>query len=602
MTAPSRKPGAESGVALAGAVALGAVLVLGWYKQQFGLNFIDEGMYLVDGWRMAAGDSLFPDNSISARALYTVFNALIFKASPEITLLGFRHLALVASVLSTGVLCAAFYKWTGDYWYLPFVAAGFGGFLAPQYLSYDSYPSHFLMLHVAALLFAFSSGPRPARRNWFLLAGLFLWGIGFSNLPLAMAYLSPVILWFAARKPGAGGIEFTGLELVLVLLPGAVLGLAFMAYYNTAFLSAALDQLRFQLEDAASYARTGDGAVIAAYVLATAVFLGAVLWSLRLGGAARQVALATAGSAMTAVVYTNAFGLLPRFWQGWFDATGWFISLTLIAAGGFAFLVFRAARGGAALDRTGALVLVAFVPWALIVAIKLNSSNAGLLQVGVAPVLIALCLAAFAVDRLKKTGPGRAVGMVALLALLAPYGHAFAWQNWRWTFFDFPPRHAYMVHTFSDGILAGITTNRVYGQLAEWIQSRARAHSRAGDFALAIEAMPMVYLLARRRPAIHHSQTNEFSMPRRADATAQMIRDRRFPKIAFRFLRNPHFIPYSLRQEIFVPWPGKFKYDRRDPLNGFIQENMKLVETFSTNGEPLAEFYVSDLATPMLPD
>ncbi len=601
MSASSRKLNTESGIALAGTVALGVVLVLGWYKQQFGLNFIDEGMYLVDGWRMAAGDSLFPDNSISVRALYTVFNALVFMASPDITLLGFRHLAFAVSVLSTGVLCAAFYKWTGEFWYLPFVAAGFGGFLAPQYLSYDSYPSHFLMLHVAALLFAFSSGPQPARRNWFLLAGLFLWGIGFSNLPLAVAYVSPVILWFAARKPGVGGIEFTGRELALVLLPGAVLGLAFLAYYNTAFLSAALDHYRFQLEDAALLSRTGDGAVIAAYVLATALFLGALLWSLRLGGAARQAALAVAVSVMTVLVYTNAFGLLPRFWQGWFDATGWFISLTLIAVGGFAFLVFRAARAGAALGRTGALVLVAFIPWAVIVAIKVNMSTAGVLQVGVAPALVALCVTAFAVDRLKKASRGRAVLVVAVLALLVPYGYALGWQNWRWTFFDFPPRHAYMVHAFSDGFLAGIKTNRAYGQLAEWIQSRARTFSKTGDFALAIEAMPMVYMLARRRPAIHHSQTNVFSKPRRADAVAQMIRDRRFPKIAFRFLRNPFFFPYSLREEIFVPWPGEFKYDRREPLNGFIEENMKLVETFSTNGQPLAEFYVSNQATPMSP-
>jgi hypothetical protein len=66
---------------------------LGWSKLEYGFNMIDEGMYMVDGWRLAVGDNLFPDSAINAIQLFNVFNALIFAFNPDITLLGFREMA-----------------------------------------------------------------------------------------------------------------------------------------------------------------------------------------------------------------------------------------------------------------------------------------------------------------------------------------------------------------------------------------------------------------------------------------------------------------------------------------------------------------------------
>ena len=84
-----------------GATALFLTLgVLGWAKLKYGFNFIDEGMYMTDGWRLASGDRLFPDASVSAILPYALFNAAIFKVFPDTTLLTFRGIRFWCAMFS----------------------------------------------------------------------------------------------------------------------------------------------------------------------------------------------------------------------------------------------------------------------------------------------------------------------------------------------------------------------------------------------------------------------------------------------------------------------------------------------------------------------
>ena len=117
----------ESPAVLAGfgGIVFVAMAVLGWQKLPYGMNFIDEGMYMADAWRMTVGDRLFPDNSTSVVRLYSVFNAFIFKIAPDITLLGFRKVQYFASLFTIIAFAAALVRWNRRYWFLPLVFAPF---------------------------------------------------------------------------------------------------------------------------------------------------------------------------------------------------------------------------------------------------------------------------------------------------------------------------------------------------------------------------------------------------------------------------------------------------------------------------------------------
>ena len=102
----------ERGLFSVSLVLFVALAVWGWLKLPYGMSFIDEGMYMTDGWRLSVGDRLFPDSSTSVVNLYVVFNAAIFQIFPDVTLLEFRKIQYWLSLTAIVVLIYAVYKWT----------------------------------------------------------------------------------------------------------------------------------------------------------------------------------------------------------------------------------------------------------------------------------------------------------------------------------------------------------------------------------------------------------------------------------------------------------------------------------------------------------
>ena len=74
--------------------------VFGWFKLQYGFNFIDEGYHMTEAWRLTVGDNFFSDKFMDAIRAATLINALIFKIYPGITLLGFRELQFTLTIIS----------------------------------------------------------------------------------------------------------------------------------------------------------------------------------------------------------------------------------------------------------------------------------------------------------------------------------------------------------------------------------------------------------------------------------------------------------------------------------------------------------------------
>jgi hypothetical protein len=581
--------------AIAGAAAalFIAMFVLGWLKQRYGFSMMDEGMYMADGWRLAAGDRLFPDSAVTAVMLYTTLNALVFKWVPDITLLGFRELQQVLALAELAVFGAAVYRWThrpslivltlSVFAFTGLAVAGMNGSL-----SYYTYAHLFFVLHVALLLFALDSKRAGMRAALLAASGALLWAVGFSFVPLAATLLIPPALRIAARALGCGD-GFTNRDLQWVMAPGLALWGIFLAVYGAEFMPALLDDLRYIREGGIE---GGFDRVPLQYVAVIAVYAGVLAAMSRLAVPALLAAGAAASVLMFFVIDTNGFGVVTSFWRAWFPRQMWFCALLIVGVVALLAHLVYCRRRAIALSRDHWLLLVLILPSGLFALIFSQFSVAGVLTTTYAAAPIAMAIALFIAIRLEKAGATPALSTVAVAALLAPFYYHLARADWEFTSFDLPPK--LLNRVIPAGFGTGIHTSDLYYQAAQWMTQTAQEHSRESDFAIVMDQSPMGYMLIKRRPALNHSYTGwAISFSLRREAVDKMLRERREPKIAYRFLWAPMILP---------PSPGaptyrlgdRFNYPANDPISQYVTSRMRHLGTFTFKNQPLIELYVRD--------
>jgi hypothetical protein len=586
---------------LLGAAGFVAVAVLGWRNLPNGFNFLDEGMYMTDAWRLTAGDRLFPDNAPSALRLYVVFNAAVFELFPRITLLGFRELQFVLALLAAAAMGAALWRWTGRAWPVPYVMSlyAFTGLhvkgMVPA-LSYHTYPHLFFTLYMALLLLALKSGSPARRAAWLLAAGTCLWAVGFSLFPLVAGAAAPVVLWALARWLRAEGPSFTVRDLGLVLAPVVALWAAFLAVYRGAFFDAVRVNAQY-LREGGEHGLTLDPGAWP-YIAGGALFLLAALGAFRLRPWAAACALGAAAAVMGWAVPTNLGHLVPAYWHGFFSMPMWFAGV-LIA---FLLLFFmgalaeRGRRGACGAHAGLPLIVVSQVAVFGLIFSQVSDSHA--LAVTYLAIPASAALAVYLMDRMPA-GAGASVRALLLAAFLLPLYGWTAWADWRFTYFDLPPE--LLTYTIPDGFAKGIRTNRTFGAMVRWITESARQYAAPRDFAVFLDWAPMGHMLTRLRPALNHSWIGlGRSAALQADAVAQMERAGRGPVVAYRFLTFPAFLPdpgapgrYSVRRGI--------PPDADDPMSRYVATHMRPVDQFRVNGEPWIDLYVAGAPAPPAP-
>ena len=197
----------QSGQLLPFAISLGIFMiaaVLGWFKLQYGFNFIDEGWHMTEAWRLTVGDNFFSDKFTGALRLSTLINALVFKLYPGITLLGFRELQFTLTIISLLLLSFALYKISKDFWFQPlifsiFAFTGLDPIGMISNLNYQTYPHLFLTLYLAFFIMGLHQQSVLLKRILYITAGIFLWLISFSLLHMILVVIS-VVLLFAIIK------------------------------------------------------------------------------------------------------------------------------------------------------------------------------------------------------------------------------------------------------------------------------------------------------------------------------------------------------------------------------------------------------------------
>lgn len=565
--------------------------VAGWIKLRYGFNFMDEGMFMADGWRLSSGDRLFPDSRINAVMMYAIFNAAVFKVFPGVTLLGFRELQQLLALLAITLFAAAAYRWTGRLWLIllalsVFAFTGLDVVGANANLSYLTYPHLFFLLHLSLLLFALDSRRPVVRPAFFVASGVSLWAVGFSFLPLASAMAIPVATWLAMRHMGWRE-EFTRREMLLVIGPGLALWAAFLAVCGHEFVPALLDIYHYIKEGGVE---SGFDRVPLQYVGVTAVF-ATVLVSishLSLPVFFRMGALTV--MMMFIIANTNLFNLVTSFWQGWFPLQMWFCALMMVTMAALLGRLFCRARCGAAFDRTDVLYLVLVLPSALFALLFSQFTVTGVLVVSYVALPVSTALAQFTFTRLQNLRIGEKAAALAVAALLLPFYYNLVRADWEFTFFDLPPK--FLTRPLAGGFGEGVYTSEFNHELVAWLVQTAKLHSNEGDFVIVEGQSPMVYMTIRRRPALNHSFTGwASSRSLQRDALGVMVQQGREPKIAYRFLFAPMILPGAASAEKFTLGP-RFNYQQSEPLSTYLAGHMRYADAFDFRGRRVVELYV----------
>ena len=218
-----------------------AIACFGWVKLKYGFNFIDEGYHATESWRLANGDHFLKDKITGALMHYTLINRLIFEVCPDITLLGFRKIQFVLTVFALLLFGLALFKISGRYAELPFIFSVFAftgldpiGMISNLY--YQTYPHLFLTLYLSFLLLGLNAENPLKKKTLYLLSGFCLWGMSLSSLYLSVIILSPLLIFFLARKFNFKYYFLTFKDLKDVLKPFIFSWALFIVIFNKPYL------------------------------------------------------------------------------------------------------------------------------------------------------------------------------------------------------------------------------------------------------------------------------------------------------------------------------------------------------------------------------
>ncbi len=561
----------------------------GWFKLRHGLNFIDEGTYMLEGWRLAQGGALFNGDLGDILRLYRVFNAGIFWLAPDITLLGFRQLQFafaLGGLLLMVWLLARHVSW----WLLLTVSAGFA-FVGLDYtgsapnLSYYTYSHFFLILHIALFVIALRWRVSATRLVLFALSGVALWAVGFSVTPLAAVAAAPVAIWALRRRLPGDTLAFGTMELAVVLAPTALLWGGFLLWH----LSAVFDSLVLALA-AFQGGATGHGLAFRltrfaqglAFAATVAALLVPWMWLRRRNQAFAGPGATILGSLILFLAIRGNFGglLLPDFWNGWFMGPAWFCGLLLVLSAVAVHGLAREIRTHGLTDLRLELLAVLVPALAMAVCFALVS-NWDLLAFGFSAIPLTLGLTVYFCRCWRVDRESAARRHFLIVAVCAPFFAYLMENDWRWTYFDLQPGQ--LDSRIESGFARGIETNHVFARMVEFIGHETGQRTGPGDFILAYPNVPMVYLLAGRRSASDRNwiSGNEFMSVFRTQLERMAAADR-LPRLVFRFMANPIFLRTGLKPGGEALQPNQ-AMTRVHPYDAYVLDNLHEVNVLYTN-------------------
>ena len=554
-----------------------SLAIAGWGKLRFGLSFIDEGMYLTDGWRLAHGDTLFPDANRFAASFYHLFSSWIFHLLPDAGVLTIRRVQYFLNLFAIASLLYVFLKGqkpTQMYGPLlaatPFLYLGLDPTGMGTSLNYYTITSFFFLLHLVAVV-AYGKEPEAIRRTLLaFLAGILIAAAGISYLAAGAAGILFLLLPILRRAP------LPKRDLVAYLLPALLYPLTIYPNFEMHWqaLSALLS---VRSETALFFPYT------APHLVHGAIFVAAGLLFTRIKS--QRVFLAGAlglGGALSASLYTRGFSFLPLFWNGWFKIPGMVATLNAVAALVAVVFILRAALKKP-LEQTlpAATLILGYLIYASVFAL---TSSLGVLLMLSSSLALWVGLSSVLSSHLGTTR-----GLALALAFMVPSGAFLLRADYQFTYFDKSPSQLDTV--IQDGPAAGIQTNAVNAFIEATIRKAVSANSQPSDLILSFDQTPMVYFLTQRRPSVDHSWIgitggDEVSAK---DAIQKMIVGNRLPKLALHWQNKFLWIPLDEQFSDFTL--SGFAESAEKPILAFVRANMMRVATINIGELPMVEIY-----------
>jgi hypothetical protein len=561
----------------------------GWEKLYYGFSFLDEGFHMTDSWRLSVGDHFIKDELVRNNLLYPLINSYIFKFAPEITLLEFRKLAFIAAIFALSIFSVSLYVVDRTYWYQPmifsfFAFSGFEPIGLFTNLNYYSYPHLFLTLHVSFFIVGVYQANQLARRVLLAVSGFFLWAISFSVLHLSLVVLAPVLAFVISNTLKLRQIYFKFIDLGFVVAPCLLCWLLFISIHQKAYLMSILAAVDLN-RSTASYSyqeMVGINWELVKHMTVLIPILGMVfvLLKKRFKVFVTIIGLTALSVMIFFIINTSFFSLIKPYYFGWFDRPMWFAASIIFIVIYFWIGIIKKAIRQQKIGRGEQLALILLIPSTILLLSSSVFSGLGVLTAlhSSIPVVAAITILIISTGKIRRTS--YVIKMSIVMLLFFPFYSSCAWSDWKFTYFDVFPEHANV--TIERGFGRGIKTNAIYLNLYEWIINRTHKYTRADDFVLSYTVSPMVYMIAKRRPALDHSWTSIFAKPHAffVRSIQKMIKHGRQPKLAFVFESWPGFYPESLNRPKYLWYSREFNFPGHDPISAYIINNMELVEEY----------------------
>ena len=572
--------------------------VFGWLKLKYGFNFIDEGWQMTDSWRFTVGDDFFRDNLFgTGLCAATLINSFIFKFYPEITLLGFRKFQFFLTIISLLLLSLALYKINKKFWYQPIIFSIFAftgldptGLMSN--LNYFTYPHLFITIHLAFFIMARYQQSVLLKRILYISAGIFLWLISFSRLPLSLVIFSVVLLYFIIKTFHLESFDFELKDLCFVMAPVISLWIIFLGFYGNYFINNVIADAQVAFSSTTHNA----GSILSINwdvlkrIIITLPFTIAFLWSTKISKTASLTCvLLIIAITMFAVINTSLFGLITPYYGGWYNSWVnrplWFSAL--LASSYFLLLCYFIFKivNRKPWSNLELFSLVLFIP-SIIAAVSGSVFSAlgmlVVLHVSIPSVAAIACII-LSLETIKKRT--HLVQLAILILFFFPFYYTTAWSDWKFTFFDVAPEQANA--EIETGFGRGIKTNEIYKNLYDWIRKTSQAYSNKNDYIISYVSTPMVHMIARRRPALSLSNIafNELPDDYFDNLMELMKRRKRKPQVAYVFEAMPVLVPISLENPARM-WQEKlFSFPSDDPISRYVLANMTMIESFQISDE-----------------
>ena len=588
--------------------------ILGWIKLQYGFNFTDEGYYMTESWRLAAGDHFLKDKITGVLTLYTLVNSIIFKIYPCITLLEIRKLQFFLTIFSIILFSVSLFKITGEYWYLPLIFSlyaftGLNPLCSLPNLSYQTYPHLFITLHLSFFILGIIQGNTLIRYVLLIISGIFLWAISFTVPHLSLIISSPLFVYLFIRYSGSSLYKYTVKDFIFITTPIVLGWVLFIGYYNTLYVQNLITSIKLLLSTPAHSSKSLINLNWQKLVTIGITLLYLIFLLVLIKKARSNKVVVTGIFAASLIMYyiiNTSFWNQPEVIFWFYSRPMWLaallISFFILFILKIVFTLFRKLKFHD-IEVSGVIILI---PVLLLIVSSSICGALGILSIlqNSIPALASFSIVFLAYTRSKAKSLG--YNALVLVMILAPFYGSIIYNNWIYNYDDVLTKD--INAEIDKGFGMGIKTNNIYKGLYDWIATTTETYTKPNDFIISYVNSPMVHMIAKRRPSLDDTyiQYTEKPYGYYENALMKMHELKREPRLVFIFYSPPEMVPNNpqyIEETGIKPRVNYFRAGRqieslipaRDPITNYVINHMYFLEKYNLFDDMYALCYVDNL-------